>query len=217
MSNQQTIRIGIVDDHTLMRDGLLNLLAEYDDIEPLFKAANSDELETCLLPDDLPDIVLMDINLPGKNGHELTRWMKDKYPTVKVLALSMYEDEKNIIGMLKSGADGYMLKECKVQELVRAIQITIQHGYFINEVVSGRLMRNVKDDNIKLSDVILTPREKEFIALCCSELTYKEIGDKMNVSARTVDGYREALFIKLELKSRTGLVLFAVKNGYVSL
>lgn len=125
----------------------------------------------------------------------------------------MYEDDKNIIGMLKRGADGYILKECNAAELVRAITTTIETGYYINELVTGRLIRTIKDGAKSKTDV-LSGREKEFLVLCCSELTYKEIADKMFVSHRTIDGYRDSLFEKLNIKSRTGLVLFAIKNGY---
>jgi DNA-binding NarL/FixJ family response regulator len=136
-----------------------------------------------------------------------------------VLALSMYEDDVNIIKMLRKGAGGYVLKECNADELVRAIQSITDTSYYINELVTGKLIRSVQNENEKEGTVparpILSAREVEFLKLCCSECTYKEIADQMNISPRTVDGYREALFEKLELKSRTGLVLYCIKNNIV--
>ncbi len=208
------IKVAIVDDHTLFRDGLINLLIEHEQIKPVFKAANGIEMREKIEVSDLPDIILMDINMPGMNGHEATRWLRKTYPQIHVLALSMYEDDKNIIDMLKAGADGYILKECNAAELVRAITSIINEGYYFNELVSGRLIRSIKSDtHPENTTAPLSEREKEFLILCCSELTYKEIAEKMFVSPRTVDGYRDSLFEKLDLKSRTGLVLYSIKNG----
>jgi DNA-binding NarL/FixJ family response regulator len=216
--SEKEIKVAIVDDHTLFRDGLINLLAEYEHITPLFKAANGIEMQKLFNPTTLPDIILMDINMSGMNGHEATKWIKKNYPQIHVLALSMYEDDKNIIEMLKMGAGGYILKECNAAELVRAITTIIENGYYFNELVSGRLMRSIKDNESEKEEYpVLTKRETDFLTLCCSELTYKEIAEEMNVSPRTVDGYRDILFEKLDIKSRTGLVLYAIKNGIFKL
>ena len=125
----------------------------------------------------------------------------------------MFEDDKAVIKMIKCGASGYVLKESKPQELLDAIKTIHTKGVYINDLVSGKLIRSVTEDE---SAPGFTKKELEFLKLCCSELTYKEIADKMFVSPRTVDNYREALFQKLNLKSRTGLVLFAIQNDVYS-
>ena len=212
-----SIKIGIIDDHTLFRDGLASLLEEYKNVEIIFKANGGLEMQKEFNKVEVPDIVLMDINMPGMNGHDATAWIKTNHPEVHVLALSMYEDEMNIIKMLKKGAGGYVLKECNAAELMRAIMSILIHGYYINEVVSGKLMHSIKENLGNSADQKLTERETEFLNLCCSELTYKEIADRFKLSPKTIDGYRDALFQKLNIKSRTGLAIYAIKNGIYAL
>jgi DNA-binding NarL/FixJ family response regulator len=206
------IRIGIVDDHTLFRDGLVNLLEEFTEVVVVFKAKDGIGMQQVLDAGNPPDIILMDINMPNMDGHEATAWVKARFPLVHILALSMYEDDLNIIKMLKKGADGYVLKECNASELMQAITSIMRNGYYLNELVSGKLMNSIREEQGEGTARQLTARELEFLELCCTELTYKEIADRMNVSPRTVDGYRDALFEKLSIKSRTGLVLYAIKN-----
>ena len=203
------ILIGIVDDHTLFRNGVAGLMNEFEELEVVFEAENGQHLQQILTNHTRPDVILMDINMPVMDGYDATRWVKENYPQIKILALSMFEDDKAVIKMIKSGANGYVLKESKPRELLEAIKTIYSKGVYINELVSGKLIRSVIRDN-ELPD--FTKKELEFLQLCCSELTYKEIADKMFVSPRTVDNYREALFLKLNLKSRTGLVLYAIQN-----
>ncbi|HEY4197003.1 MAG TPA: response regulator transcription factor [Mucilaginibacter sp.] len=203
------ILIALVDDHTLFRSGVCGLLSEFDELQVVFEAGNGQQLQQMLLNHVLPEVVLMDINMPVMDGYETTRWLKDKYPQIKVLALSMFEDDKAVIKMIKCGASGYVLKESKPKDLLEAIKTIHSKGVYINELVSGKLIRSVTEDEGAPG---FTKKELEFLKFCCSELTYKEIADKMFVSPRTVDNYREALFQKLNLKSRTGLVLYAIQN-----
>jgi len=202
------IRIAIVDDHTLFRNGVASLMGEFDELQVVFEAENGHQLQEALAKHGLPDVVLMDINMPVMDGYEATAWLKKDYPQVKVLALSMFEDDQAVIKMIRCGACGYVLKESKPRDLLEAIKTIHTKGVYINEMVSGKLIRSVTDDE----DAEITKKELDFLKYCCSELTYKEIADKMNVSPRTVDNYREALFLKLNLKSRTGLVLYAIQN-----
>ena len=202
------IRIAIVDDHTLFRNGVASLMSEFDELQVVFEAENGHQLQEALAKHGLPDVVLMDINMPVMDGYEATAWLKKDYPQVKVLALSMFEDDQAVIKMIRCGACGYVLKESKPRDLLEAIKTIHTKGVYINEMVSGKLIRSVTDDE----DAEITKKELDFLKYCCSELTYKEIADKMNVSPRTVDNYREALFLKLNLKSRTGLVLYAIQN-----
>jgi len=202
------ILIAIVDDHTLFRDGVAALMAEFDELQVVFEAENGEQMQHMLARHTLPQVILMDINMPVMDGYLATKWVKDNHPQIKVLALSMFEEDKAVIRMIKSGAGGYVLKESKPRELLHAIKTINEKGVYINEMVSGKLVRKVADDD----GPDFSRKEFEFLRLCCSELTYKEIADLMFVSPRTVDNYRESLFQKLNLKTRTGLVLYAIQN-----
>ena len=204
------IHIAIVDDHTLFRNGVAALMAEFDELEVVFEAENGQQMQQALAKHAKPDVILMDINMPVMDGYASTQWLKQNYPKIRVLALSMFEDDKAVIQMIKCGAGGYVLKESRPRELLEAIKAIHEKGVYINEMVSGKLLRSVTDKE-DLPDI--SKKELEFLKLCCSELTYKEIADQMFVSPRTVDNYREALFLKLNLKSRSGLVLYAIQNG----
>ena len=203
------ILIAIVDDHTLFRNGLSALMREFAELKVVFEAENGEQMQQMLSKPPLPKVILMDINMPFMDGYQATLWVKEKYPQVKVLALSMFDDDKAVIRMIKCGAGGYILKESKPRELLEAIKAVAEKGVYINELVSGKLMRSVTDNDQKPE---FSKKELEFLKLCCSELTYKEIADKMYVSPRTVDNYRESLFEKLSLKSRAGLILYAVHH-----
>ncbi|MGM9476908.1 response regulator [Pedobacter sp. GSP4] len=210
----QNIAIAIVDDHTLFRSGLASLMEEFDEINVLFEAVNGLDLQAKINNNKDVQLVLMDINMPVMDGFAATKWVKTNYPHVHVLALSMLEDEKAIIGMLKAGAGGYMLKESTPSDLLTAIKVIVEKGFFVNEVVSGRLLVAMKDPDVK---PLFSARELTFLQYCSTELTYKEIADLMNVSPRTVDNYRESLFAKLNIKSRTGLVVYGIKNSLINI
>jgi DNA-binding NarL/FixJ family response regulator len=173
--------------------------------------------------ENLPDLVLMDINMPEMDGFEATLWLKKNYPLVNVLALSMYDDENSIIRMIRNGARGYILKDTDPNVLREAIESIISKGFYYSDLVSGRLIRNLQDDDEEEENnnrkLVLGLSEKyiEFLKLAATEMTYKEIAGQMHLSPRTIDGYRDELFEKLNVKSRVGLVLFAIKNGIVHL
>jgi DNA-binding NarL/FixJ family response regulator len=202
------ILIAIVDDHTLFRDGVASLMGEFEELKVVFEAENGEQMQHKLAKHPLPQVILMDINMPVMDGYLATKWVKENYPQIRVLALSMFEDDKAVIRMIKSGAGGYVLKESKPRELLEAIKTINEKGVFINEMVSGKLIRKMTDND----SPDFSRKEFEFLRLCCSELTYKEIAEQMYVSPRTVDNYRESLFLKLNLKTRTGLVLYAIQN-----
>jgi DNA-binding NarL/FixJ family response regulator len=211
------ILLAIVDDHTMFRQGISSILSETEEIKIVFDAANGDEMKEKITAHQAPHVVLMDITMPKVNGYDATRWLKQNYPTVKVLALSMFEEDEPIIKMLRCGAGGYILKESTAADLVLAIKTIAEHDYFLNNLVTGKLIRSLQEE-VNVPNLVneLTPNEIKFLALCCSELTYKEIAGKMCLSVHTIDNYRDALFQKFELKSRTGLVLFALKHNIAS-
>jgi DNA-binding NarL/FixJ family response regulator len=206
------IAIAIVDDHTLFRSGLANLLEEFDEIEVVFEAIHGRDLQEKLTHHKPIAVVLMDISMPIMDGYTSTRWLKANYPDINILALSMFEEEKAIIEMLKAGAGGYLLKESKPSDLLAAIQTIEEKGFYINDLVSGRLLSTLKKEPIKIA---FTEKELIFLQFCSTDTTYKEIAIEMNVSHRTVDNYRESLFIKLNLNSRIGLVVYGIKNGLI--
>lgn len=206
------LAIAIVDDHTLFRSGLANLLEEFEEIKVVFEAINGIDFQEKLSRHEPIAVVLMDINMPIMDGYTTTRWIKTNYPEINILALSMFEDEKAIIEMLKAGAGGYLLKESKPSDLLLAIQTIEEKGFYINDLVSGRLLAAIKKEPVK---TIFSEKELLFLQLCSTEFTYKEIALQLNVSHRTVDGYREALFAKLNIKSRTGLVVYGIKHGLI--
>ncbi len=208
------IRIAIVDDHTLFRNGVAALMREFTDLHVLFEADNGYQLQQLITQHPLPQVILMDINMPVLDGYGATAWLKQNYPTVKVLALSMFEDDKAVINMIKCGACGYLLKESAPSEVHEAIKVIFEKGMYINELVSGKMIRSIAATE---PEPAFSKNEIAFLKLCCTELTYKEIADQMFVSPRTVDNYRDALFQKLNLKSRTGLVLYAIQNDLVKL
>src|ERR1700678_1046549 len=142
------INIAIVDDHTLFRNGVAALMGEFEELKVVFEAENGEQMQRALAKHSasgLPQVILMDINMPVMDGYAATKWIKEKYPQIKILALSMFEDDKAVIRMIKSGAGGYVLKESKPKELLEAIRAINEKGVYINEMVSGKLLRSVSD------------------------------------------------------------------------
>ena len=168
-----------------------------------------------------PDIVLLDINMPEMDGYETATWIKDHYPEIKILALSTMDADTTIIKMIKCGAKGYVLKDADPDELKLAFNEVLSKGFFYNELVSKKILHSIHllvDNQSPVNKLLkLTDRETEFLKLTCSEKSYQQIAKEMFVSERTIDGYRDALFKKLQVSTRVGLVMYAIKNGIVSL
>lgn len=211
--------IVLTDDHVLLRNGLATLVTNLGHTV-LFEADNGKDLIEKLHPGNIPDIVLLDINMPEMDGYATAYWLKKNHPAIKVLALSMYDNETSIIRMLKSGARGYILKDSDPAELESAIESLMTKGFHYSQQVNSRVINAMNEMDAETSAVksliLLSEREVDFLKYACTEMTYKEIAEKMSVSARTIDGYRDALFEKLDVKTRVGLVMYAIKNGIVS-
>lgn len=212
-------KIALADDHILMRKGLVSLIDTFEEYKVIFQGANGQELINSLSKTSLPHIVLLDINMPKKDGYETAYWLKTNYPEIKILALSMYDNEISIIRMLQNGARGYILKDAEPSELKAALDDIWHKGYYYSELVTGHLIKNINktDEKNTNKNSSLTGREIEFLKYCCTEMGYKEIADKMFVSARTVENYRDSLFEKLNIKTRVGLAMYAMKSGFVNL
>ncbi len=223
MSGSAAIRIGLVDDHRLFRKGLLSLIEMVcSDYLVVFEADNGLDLKKKLDPGNQPDIILMDINMPGMDGFSCVEWLSENYPLIKVLVVSMVDKEESIVKMLKLGVKGYLSKDVEPKELGEALTSVMNKGFYYTDFITGKLVHSLQNGNAgnDTADPLLksmTDREKEFICLACSELTYNEVAAKMFLSPKTIDGYRNSLFEKLEIKSRVGLALFAVKHGLVKL
>jgi DNA-binding NarL/FixJ family response regulator len=210
----KTIPIAIVDDHTLISKALENMITENTQYRVIMNHPNGEEFIAGVeQASELPAVVLMDVNMPYKNGIETTEWLTVHYPDIKVIALTMDDDERILIKMLKAGAKGYLLKDMQPSILFQAIETVYEKGSFYTDFVAQKLLK-VKTEEAKNASLLseLRDREKEFIKWACSELTYKEIADKMCLSPKTIDGYRDSVFVKLDIKNRAGLVLFALKH-----
>ena len=211
-------KIVLVDDHILLRNGLAALVKKLGH-HVLFEANNGKEFIANLDAKQLPDIILLDINMPEMDGYQTAQWIKNNHPTIKVLALSMYDNENAIIRMLQHGVRGYILKDSEPSELKAAIHAVNVRGYYYSDLVSGQLINSINKMDDGANEIVesntLTDKEIEFVKYACTELTYKEIAEKMCVGIRTVDGYRDSVYDKLNIKTRVGLAVYAIKNQYV--
>lgn len=215
-------KVCLVDDHVLMRNGLASVISSFPGYEILFQASNGRAFIEQLNQDNLPHLVLLDITMPEMNGYETAGWLMHHYPLIKVLALSMQQEERSIIRMLRNGAKGYLLKDAEQAELKNAIDAVMNRGIYVNEILYKNILQTLQGNNgiddLEYQRLIeLTEREKEFLRWLCTDKSYKEIAACMYLSPRTIDGYRDQLFDKLKVASRIGLVLFAIKNEIVKL
>ena len=213
--------IAIVDDHTMFRKGLASLINLFPTYKVLFDAADGKDFIKQLKPPHLPDIVLLDISMPGMDGYATADWIRTNHPDIKVIALSTMDSETAIIKMIRHGARGYVLKDAETKELKEAFDDVMSKGFFYNDTVTRKIMQSIHllaDEKSNVSAFVkLSDREREFLKLVCSDKTYVQIAAEMFLSERTIDGYREALFQKLNVGSRVGLVMYAIKNGIVRL
>ena len=213
------VEIALVDDHALLRTGLAGLVNSFSNYVVSYQANNGRRLIDQIEHKPLPSVVLLDINMPEMDGFETCKWLRNNHPEIKVLALSMYDNENAIIKMFKAGARGYILKDCEPKELYTALNDLVEKGFHYSEMVTGKLIHNINsldEDTDAKTNIKLNERELNFLKLACTEMTYKEIADKMYVSPRTIDGYRDDLFEKLNVKTRVGLVMYAIREGIVS-
>jgi two-component system, NarL family, invasion response regulator UvrY len=210
----QKTQVAIADDHTLLRRALAKLITSFDNYSVLFEADNGKEVKNKISQHIIPDVVLLDVNMPEMDGYETATWLNKNFPQIKVLALSMFSDEKTIIKMLRLGAKGYVLKNIDPDELKNALDSVVKKNFYLSDYISGKIISGLHKDADHADETVrLTEREKDFLKLICSEITYKDIAAKMYVSPRTVDEYRNNLFEKLKVKSRVGLVMYAIRNG----
>lgn len=213
--SKEISNIALVDDHALLRSGLAALINSFSDYHVSFEADHGKEFITMLDIYGAPDIVLLDITMPEMNGFETAAWIKQHIPATKILVLSMSDNEATIITMIKAGARGYILKDSKPAVFKQALDDIRDKGIFMSDLVSNKMLSYVKGEEENKDIAIisrLSEKELTFLKLACTERTYKQISSEMNLSPRTVEGYRDDLFEKLAVTSRVGLVLFAIRN-----
>lgn len=212
------ITVAIADDHSLLRNALAKLINTFEGYSIVVEADNGKDLRNKIRDHGIPDIVMLDVNMPEMDGFETTQWLHKTYPQVKVLALSMLSDERTIIKMFRLGAKGYLLKNTDPEELKTALDSLVNKDVYLSEYVSGKLVSGLHMDADQPSgEAVLNEKEREFLRWSCSELSYKEIAEKLFLSPRTVDDYRKSLFNKLKVNSRVGLAIYAIKQGLVEI
>jgi len=207
-------KIIIVDDHLLFSQSLELLIKSFGDYDVIQRFENGKMFIDYLEENNAAeiDLILLDVNMPVLDGLSTMKWLKDNRPDLKVIALSVNDDEEIIIKMITNGAKGYLLKDTSPEIFREAIECVVEKGFYFTELVSGMLINKVNSDNRKIN---LKEKEIVFIKHACTEMTYKEIASQMCLSPKTIDGYREILFDKLEIKTRIGLVLYAIKHKIV--
>lgn len=207
--------LAIVDDHNMVAKALANIINNFPGYTVLYEVEHGKALiEKFKQPKNIPDVILLDIAMPEMDGFETAAWLKKNHPGVLIIALSMQNDDMSLIRMVKSGAKGYLLKNNPPEQLKTALDNLTKKGFYFPEWAASKIYMNMSDEqpNTPLN-ITFTEREIEFLKLCSKELTYREIADKMICSTRTVEGYRNALFDKLGLKTRVGLAVYAIKSG----
>lgn len=208
--------IAIVDDHQIVSEAIAGLINAMPQFNVLYEVRNGRELVNKFSgKKNIPDLVLLDINMPIMNGFETGAWLQEHYPEVPFVALTMNDDDESIIKMLRLGAKGYLIKDIDSDELLVALDEVFKKGFYYTDLVTSKLLHNLGEKKSAAKELDLKEKELEFIKLVCTEMTYREIAEAMYVSPKTVDGYRDALFQKLDVKNRIGLVMFAIKNGWV--
>ena len=213
------IKVSIVDDHHLFRGGIAELINQFEGYSVLNQFGRGQEFISSIQRGAIPDLAILDIQMPGMDGEETALWVKRNQPAIKILSLSMHDDEHNILRMIKAGARGYVLKSAAPDELKVALDQVVHHNYYHSDLVANTLVKNLmqKDAEPTVPPLSFMNKDIDFLQLICSELTYKEIADKLQVSIRTVDGYRESLFERCQARSRVGLAIFAIKNNLVKI
>jgi len=208
------IRTLIVDDHSMVRSGLIKILKEETDIEVLAEADGYPQLLNCLKT-VFPDIILMDISMPGKNGLEIVKELKQNNPEIKTLVLSMHPEERFSVRAIKAGALGYVSKESAADELVRAIRQVYNGGKYITPIVAEQLANSYELESNKLPHERLSDREFQILRMIASGKKIKEIASELSISPATVATYRARVLEKIQLKSNVEITSYALRNNLV--
>jgi len=218
MNPLSQIKLIIADDHVLLRDALATLINNFDGCKVLDAASNGSELIKVLDSGVKPDLIILDLNMPVMDGYVTANWLRANRPEIKILILTMFDSEVPLIRLLKTGVRGFLKKDIHPNDLKTAILTVAQDGYYYCNSSTGKLASffyEHADGQSSFEKGVLNDREIEFLKLASTDMTYKEIAMNLNISARSIDGLRDGLFEKLDVKSRVGLAIYAVKNGIV--
>lgn len=220
MTKSERIKIGLADDHVLLRDALATLIDSFGNCQVILQADNGEQLIEKIRSGLVPDVLILDLNMPKLSGWEVANWIHAHHPDMKVLMLTMYDSELSMIRLLQAGVKGFLKKDIHPDELKQAIHTVMDTGYYYSNYTSSRiaqLFRVNEEGKMVLQKNLLSEQELSFLKLACSELTYKEVAIEMGLNPRAVDGLRDQLFVKLDIKSRVGLAIFAIRHGVVSI
>jgi DNA-binding NarL/FixJ family response regulator len=213
-----TIKVAIADDHKIFRKGVILSLKPYHNIKFVLEAENGEELIQGVEAAK-PDIILMDLKMPVKDGIETTKYLNKHFPSIRILILTMYEDERFVGHLMDSGANGYLLKSTDPEEIKQGIMDVMRTGFYLNNFVNRVLIkknyaRQKFNPNLN-SEIVVSDREKEVLSLVCLEYTAQQIAQKMDISARTVEAIKDRLMERFGVKNSVGLVFFAMKNSLI--
>ena len=218
MNKTETFKIIIADDHILLRDALVTLINGFENCTVIGAAANGKELTQRIETGVKPDLVILDLNMPEMDGYAAAEWLKNNHPEIKILILTMYDSEVALIRLLQTGVRGFLKKDIHPDDLKTAINAVANDGYYYSNIVTEKLtsfFHKKASEKSAFEKGLLNEKEIAFLKLASTELTYKEIASQLKMTPRMIDGYRDNLFEKLDIKSRVGLAIYAVKNGIV--
>lgn len=213
------IKVAMADDHVLLRNALASLIDSFGDCQVIHQSGTGKELTEKIRAGKMPDVVLLDLNMPGMNGFETAQWLQQHFPDLPVLMLTMYDSELTLIQLLQAGVKGFLKKDIHPSELKFALHSVVESGFYYSNHTTGKLVnlfRSSPDNSMAVYRSILNDQELQFLKLACSDLTYKEIARQMGLNPRSVDTLRDQLFVKLDVKSRVGLAMVAIKHGVVT-
>ena len=212
------IKVAIADDHQIFRKGVILSLRAYPSIKFVQEAENGEELLAGIEASQ-PDVILMDLRMPGKDGIETTKIISKKYPHIHILVLTMYEDERFVIHLMENGANGYLLKNSEPAEIKKAILEVHVKGYYLNNFVNRILLKKSHQKAKAIpslnSEIQISEKERQVIRLVCMEYTAQEIAKEMEISPRTVEAIKDRLMERFGVKNSVGLVFFAMKNSLI--
>lgn len=209
------VKICLVDDHKLFRSGIREMLNNLQQFDVIFEADNGEDFFAKISNKLMPDIVLLDIKMPKVNGFEVAQRLQTQYPMVKIIVLSMLTDADAILKMVKLGIAGFVLKDAKKEEFVDALNTVLAGDVYFATAVNKVLHSNIK--KTQLNGPLISERDLVFLKCLCAQQSYQDIATQMGVSVRTVEGYRDLLFEKLNIRNKIGLVIYAIKNKLVSI
>jgi two-component system invasion response regulator UvrY len=221
MENKTTyIKVALADDHILLRNALATLVDGFGNCKVIHQANNGKDLVKSIASGIVPDVVILDQNMPGMDGLETAAWLYKYDPRVHILMLTMYDSELSLIRLLQNGVKGFLKKDIHPSELKFAIESVMQSGFYYSNHTTGKLINLFKNNDsgqIRLQQAMLSDQEISFLKLASTDLTYKEIAQKMELNPRSVDTLRDQLFTKLDVRSRVGLAMVAIRHGIVAL